>query len=170
MAPHLTNPGLYTNRDNEPHENFVYQNLRSSRMENSQRDVLGERIRLLAHQLDISQVGDSVRSPDVPNQEDSNSMPALPNHNWAAGPPSGSEQNVSIRMDQSHVMANDQSETNCHELILIKPLDKKVIDERSRKVKKCGNSEQQWKCDILQVVFVHHNFWQFRIQDLITNL
>ena len=144
MAPHLTNPGLYTNRDNEPHENFVYQNLRSSRMENSQRDVLGERIRLLAHQLDISQVGDSVRSPDVPNQEDSNSMPALPNHNWAAGPPSGSEQNVSIRMDQSHVMANDQSETNCDELILIKPLDKKVIDERSRKVKKCGNSEQQW--------------------------
>ena len=114
-------------------------------MENSQRDVLGERIRLLAHQLDISQVGDSVRSPDVPNQEDSNSMPALPNHNWAAGPNSGSEQNVSIRMDQSHMMANDQSNAGTmDELILIKPLVKKVIDERARKVKKCGNSEQQW--------------------------
>ena len=25
LAPHLTNPGLYTNRDNEPHTDFVYQ-------------------------------------------------------------------------------------------------------------------------------------------------
>ena len=139
----MTNPGLYTNRDNEPHENFVYQNLRSSRMENSQRDVLGERIRLLAHQLDISTVGDSVRSPEVPNQEDSNSMPALPNHNWAAGP---STRSPTRNLDQSHVIpSHDRTiqETQL-ELILIKPLEKKVIDERARKVKKCGNAEQQW--------------------------
>ena len=25
LAPHLTNSGLYTNRDNEPHDNFIYQ-------------------------------------------------------------------------------------------------------------------------------------------------
>ena len=136
----MTNPGLYTNRDNEPHENFVYQNLRSSRMENSQRDILGERIRLLAHQLDISQVGDSVRSPEVPNQEDSNSMPALPNHNWAAGPSARSP----TRMDQSHVIAPHDRTIEESELILIKPLEKRVIDERARKVKKCGNAEQQW--------------------------
>ena len=112
-------------------------------MENSQRDVLGERIRLLAHQLDISTVGDSVRSPEVPNQEDSNSMPALPNHNWAAGP---SSRSPTRNLDQSHVIPpHDRTiQENELELILIKPLDKKVIDERARKVKKCGNAEQQW--------------------------
>ena len=124
LAPHLTQPGLYTNRDNEPHDNFIYQG--TARTENIQHDVLGERIRLLAHQLDAAQVAPQ-SLPDEPrmSEDDENSMPALPN--------------------TSRALCNDTvvPEEN-YTKPLCRPLDRQIVVQHNRRIRQWYTLEMQW--------------------------
>ena len=127
MAPHLTNPGLYTNQHNEPHVGFKYQDISRARNESfQQRDVLGERIRLLAHQLDNSRV-ESGGIPS-PTDQDENSMPALPNAQGRAA-----ESWSMNRADQENVGK-----------YLCKALSGEEIVRRNRRIRQHGAAEQQW--------------------------
>jgi hypothetical protein len=67
IAPHLINPGLYTNSNNEPHLDLISTSELSS--QDSQRDLLGERIR----EMERERISHN-ESSDIPVELDENRL------------------------------------------------------------------------------------------------